>query len=114
MKGTIEGIITPASFPLAEFDGQLALLIDAWLREWRACHCSAYLTDQGISLGQLMFFRGDIFEQLDQDDSYPSHLRLQNRDELTGARKMLQRLLAGNPGAIKAMSHHLFAEQHNG
>lgn len=110
MTGQIEGVITPATYPLPAFDGQLALLIDAWLREWRACYGSAHVTDDGVTLGRLMFFRGDIFEQLDHDDSYPTHLRISGRDELTGARKMLQRLLTGNPRALGAIARHLIAE----
>lgn len=106
----IEGVITPTEFPSPLFDGQLALLIDAWIREWRACHCTAILTPNGIALGQLMFFRGDIFEQLEEDDAYQPHLRISGRDELTGARKMLQRLFTGNPNAMWAIAHHLAAE----
>lgn len=111
MTVPIEGVLTPASFQSPAFDGQLALLIDAWIREWRACHGSAVLTPQGIALGQLMFFRGDIFDRLERDDAYQPHLRISGRDELTGARKMLQRLLAGNPNALWAIVHHLAAEQ---
>ncbi|PSO12622.1 MULTISPECIES: hypothetical protein [unclassified Sphingobium] len=106
----IEGILTPTAFPSPRFDGQLALLIDAWIRKWRACHGSAVLTPDGIALGQLMFFRGDIFDRLERDDSYQPHLRISGRDELTGARKVLQRLLAGNPNAMWAIAHHLAAE----
>ena len=106
----IEGIVTPAIFPLPRFDSQLALLIDAWVREWRACKADVHLTPEGVSLSQTMYFRGDVFESLAEDDGYPEHLRLQNRDELTGARRMLHRLLVGNPNAIGAIAHHLAAE----
>ena len=110
MRGRIEGILTPATFPLPEFDGQLALLVDAWVREWRSCECSVHLTPQGIGLGQLMFFRDPTFDRLADDDAYPAHLRLYGREELSGARKMLLRLLSGNPGAMRAIAHHLIAE----
>ncbi len=110
MTARIEGVITPVSFPLPEFDGQLALLIDAWLREWRSCLCRAYVIEGGISLYQTQFFREPAFEQLAEDDGYPPHLRIYGREELSGARKMLQRLLAGNPNAIGAIAHHLIAE----
>ena len=85
-------------------------MVDAWAREWRACLGSVELTDDGISLAQSHFFRGDVWERLADDDAYQPHLRLQNRDELIGARKMLQRLLAGNPSAIAVIAHHLIAE----
>jgi hypothetical protein len=110
MSAPIEGIITPAHFPLPEFDGQLALLIDAWLREWRSCLCRAYVIEGGISLSQSQLFREPTFEQLAEDDGYLPHLRIYGREELSGARKMLQRLLAGNPNAIGAIAHHLAAE----
>ncbi|WP_278376981.1 hypothetical protein [Sphingobium yanoikuyae] len=110
MIGQIEGVVTPAVFSLPEFDGQLALLIDAWVREWRACLGNVDLIPEGISLGQVLYFSQDLWNQFAGDESYQPHLRLQNRDELMGARKMLQRLLAGNPNAIGAIAHHLAAE----
>jgi hypothetical protein len=110
MIAKIEGVITPASFSQPMFNGQLALLIDAWVRELRACKADVHLTAEGVSLSQTMYFRGDVFDQLAEDDGYPTHLRLQNRDELTGARKMLQRLLVGNPNALGAIAHHIAAE----
>lgn len=114
MRATIEGVITPASFPLPEFDGQLALLIDAWIREWRACLGNVDLTAEGISLGQILYFPADTWDRLADDDGYQPHLRIQNRDELVGARRMLQRLLVGNPRAVAAVGHHLAAEQSHG
>ncbi|KFG90036.1 hypothetical protein BV98_002209 [Sphingobium herbicidovorans NBRC 16415] len=110
MNGKIEGVIVPGKFPLPEFGGQLALLVDAWVREWRACIGNVELTAGGVSLGQALYFRADTWEQLAADDAYQPHLRIQNHGELMGARKMLQRLLAGNPGAVAAIAHHLFAE----
>jgi hypothetical protein len=110
MRGQIEGVITPTTFPLPDFDGQLALLVDAWVREWRACLGNVDLTAGGVSLGQVLYFRADAWEQLAADDAYQPHLRLQNHDELMGARKALQRLLTGNPGAVGAIAHHLIAE----
>lgn len=110
MTGQIEGVVTPATFPSPHFDGQLALLIDAWIREWRACQGTVSLTPHGITLGQLLYFRGDVFERLECDDSYPPHLRIAGRDELAGARKALQRLFAGNPNGICAIAQHLAAE----
>lgn len=110
MVTKIEGVVPPAVLPLPEFDGQLALLIDAWLREWRACLCEVNVIEGGISLNQTQYFREPTFEQLAEDDGYPPHLRLYGREELSGARKMLQRLLEGNPNAIGAIAQHLMAE----
>lgn len=107
---TIEGVIVPGTFPSPEFDGQLALLVDAWVREWRACLGNVDLTAEGISLGQILYFPAGTWDRLAADDAYQPHLRFQNRDELVGARRVLQRLLAGNPSAIRAIARHLVAE----
>jgi hypothetical protein len=85
MNGKIEGVIVPGKFPLPEFGGQLALLVDAWVREWRACIGNVELTAGGVSLGQVLYFRADTWEQLAADDAYQPHLRIQNHDELMGA-----------------------------
>jgi hypothetical protein len=110
MSAQIEGVVTPADFSHHAYDGQLALWVDSWTREWRSCMCSVMLTPEGIGLYQIMYFRGDDIANLGDDDAYPPHLRLYSRDELSGARKMLQRLLLGNPRSIAAIAHHLAAE----
>lgn len=110
MSCEIEGAIVPTVYPVNEYQGQLALWVDAWAREWRACLGTIGRSENGVLLGQVMFFRGDTLQQLEDDDGYPPHLRICGREELDGARKLLQRLLCGNPRAIAVIEHHLEAE----
>lgn len=109
MKGQIgrRGASVGGTRPDGEL--QLAQILDVWLREWRACLCDVNVIEGGISLSQTQFFREPTFQQLTQDEGYPPHLRLDGREELSGARKMLQRLLIGNPDAMWAIAHHLAA-----
>ena len=104
MNDATECDFTPATIPGAEFDAA------GWIREWSACLCSVHLIDGGISLYQRQFFREPDFEQLAEDHAFSPHLRLYGREELSGARKMLQRLLFGNPRALGAIARHLIAE----
>ena len=109
MMGRIEGsgVSVGGTKPGGEL--QLAQILDVWLCEWRACLCDVNVIEGGISLSQTQFFREPTFQQLAQDEGYPPHLRLDGREELSGARKMLQRLLVGNPDAMRAIAHHLAA-----
>lgn len=109
MMGQIEGGGASAGSKMPDIEGPLAQIMDVWIREWRACLCDVNVIEGGISLSQTQFFREPTFEQLAQDEGYPPHLRLDGREELSGARKMLQRLLVGNPDAMRAIAHHLAA-----
>lgn len=110
MMGQIEGGGASAGGTKPDVELQLAQILDVWIREWRACLCDVNVIEGGISLSQTQFFREPAFEQLAQDEGYPPHLRLDGREELSGARKMLQRLLVGNPDAVSAITEHLMAE----
>lgn len=110
MKGQIGGRGASVGGTKPDGELQLAQILDLWIREWRACLCDVNVIEGGISLSQTQFFREPTFEQLAQDERYPPHLRLDGREELSGARKMLQRLLVGNPDAVSAITEHLVAE----
>ena len=68
------------------------------------------ISGDSVTIGALVFFRGDTLERLGDDDAYPPHLRIYSREELDGARKMLQRLLVGNLKGVSVIAEHLAAE----
>ena len=111
MTGQIESGGASVGSTMPDVERQLAQVMDVWIREWRACLCDVNVIEGGISLSQTQFFREPPFEQLAQDEGFPPHLRLDGPAELSGARKMLQRLLVGNPDAMRTLAGHLAAAE---
>lgn len=72
MNNQVEGVVVPATYPPADYGGQVAVWADSWVREWRSCLGTVMNSGESVTIGALVFFRGDTLERLRDDDGWTS------------------------------------------